>query len=154
MVSYQLETWEQYYPDCLPLWQMHHDEIESQVSDLPFDPDLEQSKALCKAGIAQITTARDLGRMIGYMIWFVTNCLTSKGVKTAAMGPWFVEPDYRGGTVSPRLFAQSLNHMNSLGVRWVFPHHWLVGDSAKAGRIFRHHGAVPAELTYSLRLGA
>lgn len=151
MITYRRETWAQFHPDCLPLLRMHHDELDP---DAGFAPDIARSKAAVDGNVAQVVTARDGNRLVGYCIFYVAPNLEDNGTLAAWQGPWFIDPDNRGGTVAYRLFKAAVDELAAVGVKRAFPHHWLVGDSPKAGRIFEAMGAKKIEEVYVMDIPA
>src|SRR5215831_2888383 len=55
---------------------------------------------------------------IGYIIW-VLERHQGLGAPAAKMGPWYVEPPWRGTGLAGRLYAQSLRAIKYRGCRWV-----------------------------------
>lgn len=155
MISIQLEGWETFFPDCRPLWEAHHAEIGKVEGGLPFDPNVEKGEHLVRNGTALIITARDEDRrMIGYCVFTIGETFECRGVLIGTQGPWFVVPEHRNGSAAFRMFERALKEIEARGVRRAYPHHWLVGDSPKAARIFEHFGAKPEELVYSMPVGS
>ena len=147
MVIIRRETWEQYYPDCVPLWTAHHNELNSTD---PLDPDLSVIKRGMDSGNIVVLVARDNETMAGYCWWTFGKSVEIKDLLCADQRLWYVDKPYRRGTVAYRLFKSSIDFLKSIGVRKIYPHHWFVGDSPKAARIFESFGAKPEELVYSL----
>jgi hypothetical protein len=153
MIRIAQEKWDTFYPDCMGCLSEHKDEVGAD-DGYPFDPDIDQAAAMSDHNISQIVTARAGNSLVGYCVFMISPSLVSRDVISGVMGPWYVRADYRGSTVTYRLFAESLRLMKERGVRSVYPHHWFKGDSPKAARLFEHFGAKPCELVYHLDLGA
>jgi len=147
----QQESWQEFYPDCLPLFEEHDAEIGEQSSDMPLDPNVEGYAGLDKAGMLQILTARQDGKLIGYCIFVISQSLQSRKVIVGTQNLWFVTKEKRRGGIAGRLYLKSIALMRAKGVKNIYPHYYVRGD-AKLKRFFERLGAKELQHEYSLGL--
>lgn len=68
MISYQKELWKDFSREAPPLWLEHHREVATDKAHLLPSPDHPRYRALEGMGQLLILTARDKGKMIGYIV--------------------------------------------------------------------------------------
>lgn len=152
MTTIQVEKWEQFYPDCLPLMIEHHAEIVDDKEHMPFDLDVQSCAVMDKTGTMLILAARKEGKLVGYGIFLINHSLMSKDVLCATQAPYFVTVDERKTGIGLKIYRYAIQVLRSRGVHQLFPHHWLKGGGEKLGEFFVHLGAVPIQHEYSLWL--
>lgn len=153
MTLLQEEKWSQFYPECLPLFEEHNSEIGESAENMPLDPDIETCEMLDHAGKLQILTARKGGDLVGYCTFVISRSLQSKNVLCATQSIYFVRKADRRGDLGLRLYMESIRHLRAKGVKNIYPHHWLKGDSMLLKPFFERLGAVEIEHVYSLWIG-
>jgi hypothetical protein len=126
-----------------------------EVNDkIPIKPDIEACVRLEKAGLLLIVAARnDVGRMIGYCTFILSNDIMSKDILCGTQGPFFVTKSKRLGGLGVRLYDYMIEKMKERGIKNIYPHHYLHGDSVKLSRYFVKLGAVKTQLMYTLWIG-
>ena len=77
-VVFAVERWATYYPDAIPLWPLHWQEVALTQAEVPLDMDVERYAALDEAGILHIVTGRDAGRLIAYHTSLISLIYTIK----------------------------------------------------------------------------
>lgn len=153
MISLQIEKFADFYPECLPLLAEHNGEIGESENNMPLDIDVDGYAQMCAVGMLQLMTARKDGKLIGYCVFTIGNSLLSKNVLCGTQGPFFVTKQERATGTALRLYRESIKIMKQRGVKNVYPHHWMRGDSEKLGKYFEALGALPVERVYSLWIG-
>mgnify|MGYP001612069999 FL=1 len=116
-MTYNLEEWNTFYIDFLPLWDGGHLE-ESRAMEYAEKHVFDASRycLLDQAGILVITTARDDAKLCGY---FVTLCdvhLNLADLKTASPPLYYLHPDYRGKGIGGELIRFTENVLRKRGV--------------------------------------
>ncbi|MFA7278770.1 MAG: GNAT family N-acetyltransferase [Sterolibacterium sp.] len=149
----QLERWATFYPECIALFDAHNTEVGESPTDMPFDPDIDSIAALDAADQLQIVTARKDGKLVGYCMFTIGNSLQSKGVLCGTQAAYYLKKENRPSGLGIKLYLESLTHLKARGVKNVYPHHWLRGDSPKLKTFFERIGAVELEHVYSLWIG-
>lgn len=153
----QVERWNKFYPDCLPLFAEHKAEIGESSERMPLDPDLTKCALLDKCDMTQIMTARDdAGHLVGYCIFVIDNSLESKDILIAEQKFWFVTKAARKGALGIRLFMNSLKLLEAKSVKNIYPHLWVTAkpEEIKAlDKFFTGLGAYELERIYSLKIG-
>jgi len=119
---YRLETWAEYYRDCQELWKEHYEEIAVDKDRMPMMADVEYYEACDRVGYLQIMTARDDGKMAGYVITLVKGHPHYASVLCGFEDMYFLSKPYRGGWTGVRLITEALKRLKARGVRKVFFH--------------------------------
>lgn len=128
------------------LWELMNEHYaELGVTDLvgPPDPDFERFIRLEAMGLFFAWAARDSGKLIGYVCWFVQPHLAHKGVLHAVDCGYFLSKRYRLGATGHRMFKTTLDALEEMGVRVVMLHHKLHFRNERdkdQGRFFRRLG--------------
>lgn len=149
----QLEKWAKFYPDCLPLFAEHHAEIGEMEDRMPLDPDVNMCIKLDEAGLLQIVTFREENKLFGYCIFVIANSLQSKNVLCGTQSLYFLTKNSRHSNIGMKLYTESIKYMKTRGVKNIYPHHWLRGDSPKLKAFFERINATEIEHVYSLWIG-
>ena len=151
MLELGREHWLQFWPEGQSLLAAHAAETGDPRER--FDPDTERLAALDLAGVLALSTARENGKLVGYIAWYIAESLATKDFLVAEMGPWFVEASRRSGPLGLRLFDYSIRDLRARGVRKCFPHFWTK-DPEKVGlaAFFARKGAAETQHTFSLWL--
>lgn len=149
-----LEPWsDEFWSECERLATDHFEEVDGGVeSRRPFKVDGRLMTALQDAGALQIVTARKDGRLVGYYTWNVTLDVESEGLVIGQQGAWYVAPGHPKAAF--QMFGFSVNHMKSMGVQCIYPHHRTQGRGRALGKFFKRQGAKHIQETYSLWIGA
>jgi len=131
------------------LWAAHWDEIASHKEVRHFDPDLELRRRLIgKNWLAM--TARQGGRVIGYISWFVYGDPQVQDQITAETDIYYVEPRSDRALVMLQLMRRSLDELARRGVTIARPRTKLKteGPGRGAGLLWERLGFKPFEIIY------
>lgn len=71
MVRFQQETLACAWPDALPLFELHYQELTFGKEKIKLAPDIGRYEAIERDGGLVIYTARDDGQLVGYAAFFV-----------------------------------------------------------------------------------
>jgi GNAT superfamily N-acetyltransferase len=127
MITYQVEKWDDCYEEAIPMLHAHYAEIATDKAIKPLDPDLDKYQELEKAGMLRIFTVRiepdnlesDLprcdGRLIGYFVSIIAKGLHYQQTTLAINDIMYVDPAYRGTTVSYRMMKGAALDLKNLG---------------------------------------
>lgn len=138
------------WPEGIQLAVKHYQEVEPE-SPRKFAPDLEMFLRMWNAGHLLILAARRKGVLIGYMIWKLGFDMESWGNLMAEQGPWFVEKKEFG--VGKELFERSIEKLKEASVKYIFPHHRLLGRGKELGKFFVSQGMEEIQHTYYKWIG-
>jgi GNAT superfamily N-acetyltransferase len=116
-ITYQVEPWEAYFPECQSLWVQHWVEVALDQTAIPLDPDLARYQAYAEAGHLFILSMRDAGKLVGYFTAIVSGHLHYAGTLMAFVDLFYVLPTYRKGLAGVRLFREAETALRALGVR-------------------------------------
>lgn len=116
-ITYQVEPWEAYFPECQALWLKHWLEVALDQAAIPLDPDLERYQAYADAGQLFILTMRDEGKLVGYLTAILSGHLHYKSTLMAFVDLYLVDKPYRKGLAGVRLFREAETALRALGVR-------------------------------------
>lgn len=117
MISIQKEEYLEVIEDIKPLVYEHGSETDLYQEHFTVDPDFEVYSAMDSNGTLQIFTARDEGKLVGYLVFFVSNHPHYKNTKYASNDLLYVHPDYRKGGLIQNLFAFAEEYLKEDGVQ-------------------------------------
>ena len=83
MIEYKEETFDQVINEIKPLLENHYEEIALDRDVIKLNPDYETYKKCCDSGLMKIITARDDGKLVGYLIAIIKYHLHYKDSLTA-----------------------------------------------------------------------
>jgi Acetyltransferase (GNAT) family len=150
MTIIAVEKWDEFYPDCLPLFAEHHTEIVEDGERMPLDLNVEDCAYMNKNGLLFLLAARKEDKLVGYFTCTIGRSLMSRNVICATQAPYFVTESERSSGLGLRLYREAIRLLREQGVHILFPHHWLKGGGEKLGEFFVHLGARPIQHEYSL----
>lgn len=144
-VTYQVEQWDTFYPDFLPLWEHFHF-AESRADETA------QYRAFNAPGYAamaandmlHIMTARDVGQLVGYFVSFIVPHMNQADCLYALSPLYFLHPAYRGKGVGGRLVKATEAHLKAHGAMFM-----IVGAKTYLPyrAVFEHYGYRDVETT-------
>ena len=149
MITYQTESWDQYWRDAEPLWEQHWQEIALDKDSIKLDPDKEAYAKLYDMGKLLLVTAREEGVLVGYHASFIMTHLHYKSTLTGHGDVFWLHPDHRKGSAGLKLFHKVEAEMRSRGVKKMSMSHKLHLD---LGALFRYLGYTHIENTYAKML--
>lgn len=148
-ITYQIESWTDYYRDCQELWIEHYNEIARDKDKMPMSPDIEAFKFLESRGQLQILTVRQDGKMIGYQLTIIRNHL-HYAVLCGFEDSYFLKKDCRKGMAGVRMIKEAIKHMQIRGVKKVF---FLTKAFLNRGKIFEYLGFTQSDIMYAKWIG-
>lgn len=131
-ITYQVESLSAVRPEVTDLISLHWEEIAQFKDVQKLDPDWEQYDLLEQKGRLWIMTARDDGKLVGYIAMLMGYHLHYRKLLTAVDDLHFIHPDYRKGLTGYRLLAMTVKVMRGKGVRFI----------AFRTKAFADHGAL------------
>lgn len=149
-----LESWNKLWPECRGLMHEHWKEVRENRAKLPFEVDWETAARLEEAGLMFCCSARDdeTGELVGYLIWFVTASMESKGNLLGTLGPFFVLPSHEG--IGQKLWNTGIKRLREYGAKTAYVHYSSFGRrSGRAKKFFEYVGGKPYEVNYEIVLG-
>lgn len=151
LISYQIERFDDIIDEAQAMFPAHWDEIASHKEDRRLNPDLEIRKRAESKGVLVIATAREAGRLIGYIDWFIWRDPNSSETMTAETDVYFVEDRPNRALIMLAMIRMSLKHLAKLGITYVRPRTKFKteGLGRGAGPIWQALGFKPNEVIYS-----
>lgn len=98
--------------ELVPLLEQHYDEV-AYHKDIPLDPDRAGYERIASCGALRIYTARVDGRLIGYMVCFVSRSLHYKSKIFANQDILFIDKLYRGTRIGVDMIRYGQQHLRS-----------------------------------------
>jgi hypothetical protein len=152
VIEIRLESWSELWPDCDPLMRAHWKEVRENRAGWEFDVDWKAAQRLEDVGLMSCVGARAEGKLVGYLIWFVTPSLESAGRDIATLGPFFVLPEWKG--VGLKLWKRGLALLEKAGAEVAHVHVSAFGPrQEETRRFFELQGAKPYETKMEILLG-
>ena len=154
-ITYQIETLECALEDAKALFPAHWAEIASHKETRRFNPDFEIRFAAERAGRLLIATAREYGRLIGYIDWMIYGDLNAKDDLTCETDIYFVEDRPNRALILLAMARFSLKRLAERGVLIARPRTKAKteGLGRGAGPLWEALGFKPLEIVYSKNLG-
>lgn len=149
MITYTLESWEDYYADTGEIWEAHYAEIAGDKR-MPMNPDVAMYRTLEAAGMLQILVVREDGRMIGYMIFSVHAHGHYADILCGFEDAYFIYISHRKGGIGIKMIRESIRHLKARGVKRIFIH---TKKSHDMSRLLEHLGMTHSDEIFSQWIG-
>lgn len=115
-IEFKLERIEGIVAELAPLVVAHHAEV-NVFDDTPLDVNWEQYKRM--SDLYLLVTCRVLGKLVGWVGYFMYDHLRHIGYKMAKEDWYYVQPEYRGKGIGKALFNYAEVALRNKGVRRV-----------------------------------
>lgn len=148
-VTFQIEAFDNAYPDALKLLEEHLVQTE-QAPDDYLRKNVPLIRKLADMGALQVITARSNGRMFGYLMTIVFPSLDSPDLIEAQHTIFFASPEFRG--LGMKLQRASIDALRARGVGVVFMRAGVRGAGPRLGTVYRRLGAEDFGQMYRLNL--
>lgn len=148
MIEIRECKWGDLYPECEEMMKSHHRELRAPGE---FSLDLEM---ISKMSGALSMWGAFSPSLIGYLIWYLSPDLTSRGSIIATQGAWYVTPKERRTSAGRELYLRSLAALQKSGVQRAFGHFWHTNALRDVSheRFFTALGGRMVETTFLLEL--
>lgn len=118
MLSAQIEPIRDYFEEVKALFPVHYDELsEHKLQGFPLDPRYDVYLAREAVGEVLSVTLREDGKLIGYLVSFVSTGMHYQTCLTSITDIFFVYPDRRGLEGGAMLFHAWEKECRRRGVR-------------------------------------
>lgn len=121
----------------------HYAEIAED--DYPVNIDWEVYDTASRNGRAAAVTARDNGRLIGYIVFTVGRNLRHKHLTEAVSSGWFIEPEYRG-TLGLEIIDKAGECLRNNGIHLI---KFILGGTA--GKLLARKGYTTKHQVWEMR---
>lgn len=150
-VAVAVEPWSVLTDEDKSLCERHWYEIAHNRETIPLKPDWGKYKRMADAGIIHLTTAREDGKLIGYLVYIVSHHLHYSTSLTAYADVLYLVPEKRSGSgVGLRLIRFAEKDLKLKGVQRVLQNVKVDNDWSP---ILCFLGYKPFETIYSKLLG-
>jgi GNAT superfamily N-acetyltransferase len=116
MINYQEEYLSDIRDEVLPLIEEHYSAVYHFAEEVPLDIDWSVYFKLEDAGMLNVVTARDEGKLIGYYISFIAPNLHSMQSTRATNDAVYLDPAYRKTGLGVELISYAEDVYKRLGV--------------------------------------
>lgn len=134
----------------------HWEEIALNKETVPLDPDWEMYAMVEKAGILNITTARDNGKIVGYFAYMIVPNFHYKSLRIAEGDIFYIDKAYRKSRLVFKLLAESEKNVIAAGVNKIInktKEHFRNANNLSANLLFEHAGYTKIENLYAKMVG-
>ena len=108
MIQYQQERFVDLMPELPEIFYKHWQEIALNKDDIPLEPAWEEYMRLEALNVLHIVTARDKGRLVGYVFSLVTPHLHYKRSLTAYTDLMYLRHEYTRGMATAARYRDLL----------------------------------------------
>jgi len=115
MIEYKDDDWLENLDALKEIIKDHYEEL-SVTKTFPLDPDWDAYKQLLDIGRLKFITCKDDGKLVGYIIFFISPHLHYKSCLTAFEDIYFLKKEYRKGRTGIRMFQFAEKVMKELKV--------------------------------------
>lgn len=137
MITFQVERWASYYPECEWLWKLQYAEVGPDREKVALKMDIPSYEDLDSRGQLFILTARERGSIIGYYLAIVRTHLHYADLLCAFEDIYFVAPANRKGLIGFKLLKEAEKRLKARGVKKVFV---MTKKSKNVSRLFERLG--------------
>lgn len=130
----------------MDLLKQHWAEVVQFPEHQILDPDWIIYETLEHQNKLWVLTARDRGRLVGYIVMLLSRHLHYRTIVTATDDIHFLHPDYRHGLTGYRMIAHTVRAMSALGVRMCMFRTKALNNH---GKLFERLGFVPHDVVYA-----
>lgn len=117
MISVQIERWRDVLPEMWPLFPLHWEEMALDKDLIKIDMDVERYANLDAMNMIHVTTVRDEGSIVGYVICFIIRHMHyAKAGEMALADMYWLKPEYRKGTTGARMFLAMEDSLRERGI--------------------------------------
>lgn len=144
------ESFMEIYHELLPLFELHWKELGPYKDKMPLSPNVEIYSYLESQGQLLTLTARQEGRLIGYIICAIRSGLHYSTTLQAITDIPYVAPSVRGRGVGVRLFLAAQEELKARKVGPWFASYKINSDLAPSmDKVLRWLGMEPCDLQFS-----
>lgn len=102
------------------LWPAHWEEVAINRDSIKLAPDYQSYEAFADAGALHIVTAREAGKIVGYLINIVRPHLHYKNDLHGFADVYYIQPEHRQGWAGVKLFKYAEKTLEARGVKKLF----------------------------------
>jgi GNAT superfamily N-acetyltransferase len=151
-VTFHVEPWASYYPECVPLWVEHYEEFApAHEGKMEMGPDVRVYEALDKAGQLQVLVARSAGQMVGYCLVAIRPHIHYSKSLCGFEDSYFVTKSHRKGLVGYKLIKETLRHLEQRGVQRAY---FMTKEFLSIAKLLERLGMKKIDTVYAIWLGA
>ena len=103
--------------EMIPLLQDHYSEIARNQDFVELDPNYDQYQLLDESDMLHVFTARDGGKLIGYVVTFLAPNLHYKTTNFGLIDILFLKKEYRGRMVGYKMIKSAEESLKTIGVQ-------------------------------------
>ena len=150
MITFQIESWDDFVEDLSTLWYAHWEEVALDQNKIKLDPWLDEYSRLQAGGQLHIVSMRNDGWLVGYHISIVRPHLHYMQSLSAFTDVYYVKPEYRPKLSTYRFFQYVEATLKERGVERMFTGTKLHLDK---GKLFERLGWTETERLYTKYIG-
>ena len=145
-MQYQLERFSDVIDEAQPLLVQHWEDVALNQDTVALNPDWDAYAFMDSMDRLHIITARDNGKLVGYVVYLTSLWLHYKDQVIADGDIFWLHPDYRKGMTGVKLLKEAENALRAKGVNFIINKVKLHKD---VGKIFDRLGYSAVETVYS-----
>ncbi len=150
MITYQMEPWKSFIQEAKFILPRHWEELALDKDKVPLDPIYEIYDTKDSKDEVMVITVRELGKLIGYFIGFISPALHYRSCLTCTMDIFYIVPESRGSNCGFGLFKEVEKECKKRGVQRLFVGSKMHKDIAF---LFNKLGYTEVERYFTLWMG-
>lgn len=152
MITAQVESWSACLPELVEIFPEHYASLALNRDKVPLAPRFDVYARMEADGSLFVVTLRELGKLVGYFVGFVTPSLHYSTCLECKTDIFWVRPEFRTGgrNAGKQLFRAVERELKRRGVQ-----RWFVGTKLHqdASALFSVLGFEPVEVYHSKWIG-
>lgn len=145
-MKYEVEPYSRVIDEMRLLYPAHWLEIAKDRDIIPLDMDYAKYEMLEQMNLLHVVTARDEGKLVGYINFVVTPHLHHMSTVMATQDFMYLKPSYRKGWIGINFLRFADESLKARGVRKVFQESTL---RCEFGPVLKYLGYEPSASIYS-----
>lgn len=136
-----------FWDEAQDLFILHWKEIAQSKNAIKLEPDTDKYKQLEKAGVLEVFTARDNGKLVGYGVFITHQHLHYKSSKSADSDLLYLLPSHRNGWAGYRLIKFCFEQLHNISrVQRIF---WRMKQHRNFSKLIERLGGKHHEHVYT-----
>lgn len=118
MITYRISTAQNCYKKLTDLLNEHYKEV-SLLTEYKLKPDWNIYLNLDRQGKVKVVLCEDNDKIIGYIVFFITQHLHYVDCLVASEDIYYLKPEYRKGRIGIKMFKFAEEYLKSININMI-----------------------------------